>query len=86
MLCLDCINCSGEILGNYEAAKVGFGAGKNMKTSIARVVYDCPFVDGGIKVKKSTLSNCIGITAFLHLIKGDFLDKLINHRLFFLSS
>ncbi|KAK9170249.1 hypothetical protein Syun_002389 [Stephania yunnanensis] len=38
-----------EILGNYEAAKVGFGTGKNMKTSIARAVYDCPFVDGGIK-------------------------------------
>ncbi|KAK9093193.1 hypothetical protein Syun_028104 [Stephania yunnanensis] len=34
---------------NYEATKVGFGAGKNMKTSIARVVYDCPFVDGVIK-------------------------------------
>ncbi|KAK9115701.1 hypothetical protein Sjap_014648 [Stephania japonica] len=38
-----------DILGNSEAAKVGFGAGKNMKTSIARAVYDCPFVDGGIK-------------------------------------
>ncbi|KAK9106450.1 hypothetical protein Syun_022461 [Stephania yunnanensis] len=38
-----------DILGNYDAAKVGFGAGKNMKTSIARAVYDCPFVDGGIK-------------------------------------
>ncbi|KAK9114319.1 hypothetical protein Syun_021116 [Stephania yunnanensis] len=37
------------ILGNYEAAKVGFGASKNMKTSIARAVYDCPFIDGGIK-------------------------------------
>ncbi|KAK9136079.1 hypothetical protein Syun_015409 [Stephania yunnanensis] len=41
------ISC--KILGNYETAKVGFGAGKNMKTSIARAVYDCPFVDGGIK-------------------------------------
>ncbi|KAK9083029.1 hypothetical protein Scep_029500 [Stephania cephalantha] len=38
-----------KILGNYEAAKVGFGAGKNMKTSTARAVYVCPFVDGGIK-------------------------------------
>ncbi|KAK9087628.1 hypothetical protein Syun_030022 [Stephania yunnanensis] len=40
------------ILCNYEAAKVGFGAGKNMKTSIAWAVYDCPFVDGVIKVKR----------------------------------
>ncbi|XP_058090470.1 protein ACCUMULATION AND REPLICATION OF CHLOROPLASTS 3, chloroplastic isoform X1 [Magnolia sinica] len=37
------------LLGSYREAKVGFGAGFNIKSSIARAVFDCPFLSGGLK-------------------------------------
>ncbi|VVA95314.1 unnamed protein product [Arabis nemorensis] len=37
------------ILESYKEAKVGFGAGHNLKTSILRAIYDCPFFRPGIK-------------------------------------
>ncbi|KAL7001416.1 hypothetical protein U1Q18_002566 [Sarracenia purpurea var. burkii] len=39
-----------EILENHKEAKIGFGAGYNLETSIMRVVYDCPFLSAGLKV------------------------------------
>ncbi|KAF7133548.1 hypothetical protein RHSIM_Rhsim09G0078600 [Rhododendron simsii] len=38
-----------KILESYREAKIGFGAGHNMKTSIMRAVYDCPFLSVGLK-------------------------------------
>ncbi|XP_043715252.1 protein ACCUMULATION AND REPLICATION OF CHLOROPLASTS 3 isoform X3 [Telopea speciosissima] len=43
-----------EILKSYKEAKVGFGAGYNMKSSIARAIFECPFLGGDIK-------NCNGV-------------------------
>ncbi|KAF8097623.1 hypothetical protein N665_0285s0054 [Sinapis alba] len=37
------------ILESYKEAKVGFGAGHNLKTSILQAIYDCPFFRPGIK-------------------------------------
>lgn len=37
-----------KILGNYKDAKIGFGSGYNIKTSIVRALYECPFL-GGVK-------------------------------------
>lgn len=38
-----------KILERYKEAKTGFGAGYNVKTSILRAVYDCPFLGLGVK-------------------------------------
>ncbi|XP_015063167.1 protein ACCUMULATION AND REPLICATION OF CHLOROPLASTS 3 [Solanum pennellii] len=38
-----------KILESYKEAKTGFGAGYNVETSILRAVYDCPFLDLGVK-------------------------------------
>ncbi|KAL7001384.1 hypothetical protein U1Q18_002534, partial [Sarracenia purpurea var. burkii] len=38
-----------KILENYKEAKIGFGAGYNLETSIMRVVYDFPFLSAGLK-------------------------------------
>ncbi|ESQ27648.1 hypothetical protein EUTSA_v10018185mg [Eutrema salsugineum] len=37
------------ILESYKEAKVGFGVGDNLKTSILRAIYDCPFFRPGKK-------------------------------------
>ncbi|RWR78552.1 protein ACCUMULATION AND REPLICATION OF CHLOROPLASTS 3 [Cinnamomum micranthum f. kanehirae] len=36
-------------LGSYREAEVGFGAGHNIKSSIANAIFDCPFLTGGLK-------------------------------------
>ncbi|XP_024019398.1 protein ACCUMULATION AND REPLICATION OF CHLOROPLASTS 3 [Morus notabilis] len=38
-----------HILESYKEAKIGFGAGYNMKTSILQTMYDCPFLDVAVK-------------------------------------
>ncbi|KAJ4710234.1 Protein ACCUMULATION AND REPLICATION OF CHLOROPLASTS 3 [Melia azedarach] len=38
-----------HILGSYREAKIGFGAGSNIKTSILQAIYDCPFIGAGVK-------------------------------------
>ncbi|XP_077246991.1 GTP binding protein isoform X2 [Tasmannia lanceolata] len=37
------------LLEIHREAKVGFGAANNIKLSIARAVFDCPFFSGGVK-------------------------------------
>ncbi|XP_038720569.1 protein ACCUMULATION AND REPLICATION OF CHLOROPLASTS 3 isoform X2 [Tripterygium wilfordii] len=55
-----------KILERYKEAKIGFGAGNNMKASILQALYDCPFIGVGVKdingiviciVASSSLSN-----------------------------
>lgn len=43
------------ILESYKEAKVGFGAGHNLKTSILRAIHDCPFFRPGIKDLKAII-------------------------------
>ncbi|KAH0990834.1 hypothetical protein GBA52_002317 [Prunus armeniaca] len=38
-----------KILEGYKEAKIGFGAGYNIETSILRSMYDCPFLSVGVK-------------------------------------
>ncbi|KAK9935652.1 hypothetical protein M0R45_022745 [Rubus argutus] len=38
-----------QVLERFEEAKIGFGAGYNIKTSILRSMYDCPFLSVGVK-------------------------------------
>ncbi|XP_031283124.1 protein ACCUMULATION AND REPLICATION OF CHLOROPLASTS 3-like isoform X2 [Pistacia vera] len=38
-----------KILGNFKEAKIGFGAGSHIKTSILQAIYDCPFIGAGLK-------------------------------------
>lgn len=44
-----------HILESYKEAKVGFGAGHNLKTSILQAIFDCPFFRPGIKVLSNLL-------------------------------
>ncbi|XP_038994167.1 protein ACCUMULATION AND REPLICATION OF CHLOROPLASTS 3-like isoform X2 [Hibiscus syriacus] len=38
-----------NILGKYKNAKLGFGAGYNIRTSISQAMHDCPFIGAGVK-------------------------------------
>ncbi|PIA64062.1 hypothetical protein AQUCO_00201391v1 [Aquilegia coerulea] len=38
-----------KLLESSEKATVGFGAGNNIKSSIARAIFDCPFISDGVK-------------------------------------
>ncbi|KAK6931813.1 MORN motif, partial [Dillenia turbinata] len=38
-----------EILDGYKEAKIGFGAGCSIKSSIVKAIYDCPFLDVSLK-------------------------------------
>ncbi|XP_050372013.1 protein ACCUMULATION AND REPLICATION OF CHLOROPLASTS 3, chloroplastic [Argentina anserina] len=38
-----------QVLERYKEAKIGFGAGYNIETSILRSMYDCPFLTVGVK-------------------------------------
>lgn len=42
--------CESQFLGAYQDAKVGFGTAYNIKTSITRSLYECPFLAVGVKV------------------------------------
>ncbi|XP_065856793.1 protein ACCUMULATION AND REPLICATION OF CHLOROPLASTS 3, chloroplastic isoform X2 [Euphorbia lathyris] len=44
-----------KILESYKEAKIGFGAGDNIKSSILKALYDCPFIG-------ATVENSNGIT------------------------
>ncbi|CAN7054562.1 hypothetical protein IGI04_028853 [Brassica rapa subsp. trilocularis] len=43
------------ILESYKEAKVGFGVGHNLKTSILQAIYDCPFFRPGVKDLKAII-------------------------------
>ncbi|KAL9413775.1 hypothetical protein AB3S75_042294 [Citrus x aurantiifolia] len=67
-----------KILGIYKEAKIGFGAGSNIKTSILQAIYDCPFIGAGVKELNGmvicvvTTSNIIGnndLQSFLHTFR-----------------
>ncbi|XP_024038865.1 protein ACCUMULATION AND REPLICATION OF CHLOROPLASTS 3 isoform X3 [Citrus clementina] len=67
-----------KILGNYKEAKIGFGAGSNIKTSILQAIYDCPFIGAGVKELNGMVicvvatSNIIGnndLQSFLHTFR-----------------
>ncbi|KAL2906942.1 Protein ACCUMULATION AND REPLICATION OF CHLOROPLASTS 3 [Bienertia sinuspersici] len=38
-----------EVLESYKEGRVGFGIGYNIKASIVKAVYDCPFLSIGLK-------------------------------------
>ncbi|XP_068640423.1 protein ACCUMULATION AND REPLICATION OF CHLOROPLASTS 3, chloroplastic [Aristolochia californica] len=38
-----------KCLEDYKQAEIGFGAGYNIKSSISRAVFDCPFLSSGLK-------------------------------------
>lgn len=42
--------CVLQFLGAYQDAKIGFGSAYNIKTSIMRSLYECPFLAVGVKV------------------------------------
>ncbi|XP_058183790.1 protein ACCUMULATION AND REPLICATION OF CHLOROPLASTS 3, chloroplastic isoform X4 [Rhododendron vialii] len=67
-----------KILDSYREAKIGFGAGHNMKTSIMRAVYDCPFLGVGLKdldgvviciLSSSAVIDRSDVNAFLHTFR-----------------
>lgn len=41
-----------QILENYRFARIGFGTGHSIESSISQAVYDCPFLGKGVKVRK----------------------------------
>ncbi|KAG4162811.1 hypothetical protein ERO13_D01G136700v2 [Gossypium hirsutum] len=67
-----------NILGKYKEAKLGFGAGYNIRTSILQAMYDCPFIGAGVKdldgmvicvVASSNVINNNDVQAFLHTFR-----------------
>ncbi|KAK8370189.1 hypothetical protein V6Z12_A01G161300 [Gossypium hirsutum] len=67
-----------NILGKYKEAKLGFGAGYNIRTSISQAMYDCPFIGAGVKdldgmviciVASSNVINNNDVQAFLHTFR-----------------
>ncbi|XWS64010.1 hypothetical protein CRYUN_Cryun06bG0150200 [Craigia yunnanensis] len=67
-----------NILGKYKEAKLGFGAGYNIGTSISQAMYDCPFIGAGLKdldglvlcvVATSNVVNNNDVRAFLHTFR-----------------
>ncbi|XWS69423.1 hypothetical protein CRYUN_Cryun04dG0177700 [Craigia yunnanensis] len=67
-----------NILGKYKEAKLGFGAGYNIRTSISQAMYDCPFIGAGIKdldgliicvVASSNVINNNDVRALLHTFR-----------------
>lgn len=44
-----------KILEAYREAKIGFGNGFNIKTSVLRAVHDCPFLGVGVKDSSGTI-------------------------------
>ncbi|KAG5531931.1 hypothetical protein RHGRI_026514 [Rhododendron griersonianum] len=67
-----------KILESYREAKIGFGAGHNMKISIMRAVYDCPFLSVGLKdldgvviciLSSSAVIDRSDVNAFLHTFR-----------------
>ncbi|XP_047330382.1 protein ACCUMULATION AND REPLICATION OF CHLOROPLASTS 3, chloroplastic [Impatiens glandulifera] len=66
-----------KILESYKDAKIGFGAGYNMKTSIMRAVYDCPFLGISLKNHGGTV---ICIVASPVIDKNDVVSFLDTFR------
>ncbi|KAL8241959.1 hypothetical protein R6Q59_012261 [Mikania micrantha] len=44
-----------KILGSYKEAKIGYGVGDDVETSIVQAVYDCPFLGPGVKDLNGTV-------------------------------
>ncbi|KAG6759450.1 hypothetical protein POTOM_035928 [Populus tomentosa] len=38
-----------KILESYKEAKIGFGTGNSIRSSITQALYDCPFIGAGVK-------------------------------------
>lgn len=38
-----------KILGSYKEAKIGYGVGHDIETSVVQAIYDCPFLGSGVK-------------------------------------
>nr|XP_043613779.1 protein ACCUMULATION AND REPLICATION OF CHLOROPLASTS 3 isoform X2 [Erigeron canadensis] len=38
-----------KILGSFKDAKIGYGVGRDVETSVAKAIYDCPFLGSGVK-------------------------------------
>ncbi|OMO60757.1 Cell division protein FtsZ [Corchorus capsularis] len=67
-----------KILGEYKEARLGFGAGYNIKTSISQAMYDCPFIGAGVKdlggmvicvIASSNVTSNDDVQAFLHTFR-----------------
>ncbi|KAM7254970.1 hypothetical protein ACFE04_020211 [Oxalis oulophora] len=67
-----------KILESFKKAKVGFGAGYNIKSSILQAVYDCPFIGSSLKdldgvvmctIASSSLICNSDLHAFLHTFR-----------------
>ncbi|KAI7733804.1 hypothetical protein M8C21_006450 [Ambrosia artemisiifolia] len=44
-----------KILGSYKEAKIGYGVGHDIETSIVQAIYDCPFLGSGVKELTGTV-------------------------------
>lgn len=40
-----------QIFESYNEARIGFGTGHNVKTSVLQAINDCPFLGVDIKVR-----------------------------------
>lgn len=38
-----------KIFGSYKEAKIGYGIGHDIETSVIQAIYDCPFIGSGLK-------------------------------------
>lgn len=67
-----------KILESHKEAKIGFGAGYNIETSILQAIYDCPFLSVCLKdlngtviciLASSVIINNSDVLSFLHVFR-----------------
>ncbi|KAK8507917.1 hypothetical protein V6N13_055387 [Hibiscus sabdariffa] len=64
-----------NILGKYKDAKLGFGAGYDIRTSISQAIYDCPFIGAGVKDLNGMV---ICVVASSNVISNDDLQAFLR--------
>ncbi|XP_072976119.1 protein ACCUMULATION AND REPLICATION OF CHLOROPLASTS 3, chloroplastic isoform X1 [Typha angustifolia] len=67
-----------ELLERYGEAKVGFGAGYNVKSAIMQAVFHCPFLRGGIKELNSVV--ILTLTSACILDESDLFSIIYTFR------
>ncbi|KAK4423331.1 protein ACCUMULATION AND REPLICATION OF CHLOROPLASTS 3 [Sesamum alatum] len=82
-----------EIFEGYNEARIGFGAGYNVKTSLLRAINDCPFLGVDIKdldgvilciIASSGVADCIDANDVLNIIrvvtkcKGEIIVSIVH--------
>ncbi|RVW47780.1 Protein accumulation and replication of chloroplast 3 [Vitis vinifera] len=80
-----------KILESHKEAKIGFGAGYNIETSILQAIYDCPFLSVCLKdlngtviciLASSVIINNSDVLSFLHAFRENYRMHERDHNIY----